>query len=105
MMDADAMYYEGYHPVVTSFSSDLRYKAPALPRLAVWPPVKYYFVDFGISTQIPSEAHSIRVCGVDGIDQDVPELSAVTPYDPFKVDIFVLGNVFRKQILAVCVRI
>jgi hypothetical protein len=41
------------------------------------------------------------VLGVAGRDQDVPELSNNVPYDPFKVDIFTIGNVLRGEIQAV----
>jgi hypothetical protein len=37
------------------------------------------------------------VLGIAGRDQDVPELSGDVPYDPFKVDIFTIGNVIRAE--------
>ena len=37
------------------------------------------------------------VVGEDGRDQEVPELSDDIPYDPFKVDIFIIGNLFRRM--------
>ena len=39
--------------------------------------------------------------GTDGLDSDVPELSSKVPYDAFKVDIFILGNLFRKELFLV----
>lgn len=40
--------------------------------------------------------------GIFGLDQDVPELSREIPYDPFKVDVFIIGNMFRTLLFNVC---
>ena len=95
------MYPAGFHPVRDKYLPNLEAYAPVIPRLAVWPSVKYYFVDFGISVHIPDDMAPKRVIGIDGLDQEVPELSLTKPYDPFKVDIFIIGNVFRKEVYLV----
>jgi len=59
--------------------------------------VKYYYVDFGLSTHFPPDAESRVVVGVAGRDQEVPELSEDVPYDPFKVDVFIIGNMLRNE--------
>ena len=59
--------------------------------------VKYYFVDYGISSYFPPGSQRELVVGIAGRDQDVPELSNDVPYDPFKVDIFTIGNVIRGE--------
>ena len=102
-MDAPAMYPKGFHPVETDLNRDMRGSAPHHSRFTNPRPVKYYYVDFGISSQFtPEQDHTSRlVVGVDGLDDQVPELSKVTPYDPFKVDVFILGNYFKKTILNV----
>ena len=41
------------------------------------------------------------IIGEIGQDQNVPELSADTPYDPFKVDVFTVGNLFQTELLSV----
>ncbi|TFY75607.1 hypothetical protein EWM64_g8404 [Hericium alpestre] len=96
MMDATAMYPLGFHPVKHTFLPDCNTPARSsiIPRSVAG--VRYYFVDFGISSFIPPDAPSKLVLGLDGRDQDVPELSDEDPYDPFKVDIFTIGNVFRR---------
>ena len=99
-MDARSLFSNGSHPVSTSLTPDLGDSAHGIPRFASPEPLKYYFIDFGISIHIPSGQPRL-ILGEDGIDQDVPELSASTPYDPFKVDVFILGNVFRREIYAV----
>ena len=93
-MDSTAMFPEGYHPIQLRYTPDLSRRTPMIPRIGVWPPVKYYFVDFGISSQRIQDEHPFLVLGDLGIDRDVPELSRTVPYDPFKVDIFIAGNMF-----------
>ncbi|KAI0751222.1 hypothetical protein C8Q80DRAFT_559546 [Daedaleopsis nitida] len=99
MMDADAMYPRRFHPIaIYSLPDAVSTTAPVLPRESV--PVTYYYVDFGISAIFSApEDITRRVTGIDGQDQEVPELSDVVPYDPFKVDIFILGNLFRRRLL------
>lgn len=104
MMDGSTLFPDGFHPVLDFASPDLaepsawHYLRYTLPH-----PVKYYFTDFGISVHIPHEQQPKFVTGTHGIDRSPPELSATLPYDPFKLDIFILGNFFRKTIYEVCV--
>ena len=95
MMDASAMYPHGAHPVNDVFLPDARTIVHPLARTSVR--VRYYFVDYGISTYFPPHVpHDAKlVLGTLGRDRDVPELSNVTPYDPYKVDIFIIGNLLR----------
>lgn len=102
-MEASSLYRQGYHPVLQSFREDLRGYAAVVPRLAAWPPVKYYYVDFGISVRIPPDVYPKLASGQYGLDREVPELAIAAPYDPFKVDIFILGNVYRRVICAVSI--
>ena len=100
LMDASAIFPKGYHPVATySLPNDTRKGAPELPRSTV--PVRYYYADFGLSTMFaPTESNWV-VTGTHGLDTDVPELSDEVPYDPFKVDVFILGNLIRTSFLEV----
>lgn len=93
MMNATALYPKGFHPVNDGLLPDGWMPAPVLSRICV--PVKYYYVDFGISSYIPPDVYPKLAVGEYGMDKEVPELSATVPYDPFKVDIFILGNFFR----------
>ena len=99
MMDADAMYPDGFHPVRTWYKRDYSDWATWVPRSSAG--VKYYFVDFGISVHIPEDARSRLVTGHFGRDQEPPELSATIPYDPFKLDIFIIGNMFKSELYGV----
>ena len=96
MMDATALYPDGFHAIyLSSLPEQITRPATLLSRNDI--PVTYYYVDFGISTWLKPEDTNRHVVGSDGLDQDVPELSDDVPYDPFKVDIFVLGNFFRQE--------
>ena len=93
------MYPLGFHPVHTTSLADGMTFAPMISRLEAG--VKYYFVDYGISSYFPAGSNREPVLGIAGRDQDVPELSDDVPYDPFKVDIFTIGNVIRGELQAV----
>lgn len=97
MMDADAMYPEGFHAVVPQYRPDYSGFAKHTTRTAA--KVKYYFIDFGISAYIPEDLESQMVTGTLGRDQDPPELinGDTEPYDPFKLDIFIIGNMLRRE--------
>ncbi len=94
MMDADSLFPKWYHPVRSDYLTDGCTPAPRLWRAKGH--IKYY-VDFGISVRLPTDSPKLVVGGY-GRDQDVPELSFDVPYDPFKVDIFILGNMFKREI-------
>ncbi|KAL5513541.1 hypothetical protein ACEPAH_3940 [Sanghuangporus vaninii] len=61
--------------------------------------VKYYFTDFGLSSYFDDPKFLRLVVGNRAQDTDVPELSNFIPYDPFPVDVFTLGNVFKRNFL------
>ena len=101
MMDPTALYPKGFHPESPlTLLNDLTTYAPVLPRASV--PVTYYYIDFGISTLFTCDDTNRLVTGRAGLDKGVPELSDVVAYDPFKVDVFILGNLFRQSFLQVC---
>ena len=99
LFDATHMYPLGFHAVHDVFLDDITTLAPVIPRLEAG--VKYYFVDYGISSYFPAGSQRELVVGIAGRDRDVPELSNNVPYDPFKVDIFTIGNVLRGEFQAV----
>lgn len=83
--------------MLTRWLPDLRGRSNPYTRLDAPIPVRYYFIDFGLSSLIQA-GRSRLVLGIFSQDKEVPELSMTTPYDAFKLDIFVLGNVLRKCI-------
>ena len=96
MMDGDAMYPEGFHPILHRRRPDISGYANYTSRTAAGG-VNYYFIDFGISVYLPGDLRSKLVTGIDGRDRDPPELSETQPYDPFKLDIFIIGNMLRRE--------
>jgi hypothetical protein len=95
LMDPGAMYPEGFHPVQVAYKRDYSGIATYLPRSSVG--VKYYFADFGISVHMPGEDGPRFVTGNLGRDRDPPELSNTVAYDPFKLDIFIIGNMLKQE--------
>ncbi|KAJ7031518.1 kinase-like domain-containing protein [Mycena alexandri] len=96
MMDATRVIPGGHHfsaPWSKDGVADLYWRA----RSSV-SPVNYYFIDFGLSDYCPAGPENTRVVGVFGQDKTVPELSKTIPYNPFKVDIYQLGNVFNALV-------
>ena len=95
MMDADAMYPDGFHPVSLDHTPDYSGFAKHTSRTAA--KVKYYFIDFGISVHVPEDLRPKLFTGFLGRDRDPPELSRTVPYDPFKLDIFIIGNMLKRE--------
>ncbi|KAH9843772.1 uncharacterized protein C8Q71DRAFT_730007 [Rhodofomes roseus] len=96
MMDASGMGHPFYN--ISKPSGGLW---PMLWRSTLDFPIKYYFIDFGLSVHIPLGRRGTLVLGNEGRDRDAPELRRgdKVPYDPFKLDVFLLGNLFRKAFI------
>ena len=62
--------------------------------------VRYYFIGFGDAYHI-SPTQMPLVVDIGGNDTSAPELHTFQPYDPFKLDIYTLGNVMHNELLAV----
>ena len=92
-MDASNLYPLGFHPIVPSYLPDFSTPSSRLTRSTA--KVRYYFIDYGISTHVPPGSPPVTVIGRAGRDQDVPELSETKPYDLFPIDVFIVGNVLR----------
>lgn len=93
MVDASALFPKGFHPVKTIFLPNAQTPATILPRSSA--NLTYYYVDYGISHYFPPGKPRQPIVGTYGRDREVPELSSTVPYDPFKVDIFIIGNMLR----------
>lgn len=100
MFDAAGMYPKGFHPVRTIRDASYRNEAYPLRRRDV-PSVRYYFIDFGLSSRFDDDRIPKLVTGDRAQDKEIPELSLVVPYDPFAVDIFTLGNVYKRNLIEV----
>ena len=89
------MYPEGFHPVNYMYKRDYSGWATQIPRSVAG--VRYYFADFGISVQVAEGEPQKSTVGALGRDREPPELSARIPYDPFKLDIFIIGNMLKQE--------
>lgn len=103
-MDATPLYPAGFHPQNPYLTPDAKTFAPVRRRYSASFP-KYHIIDFVISTWFRDGDDNRLVTGTDGQDKSVPELHANKPYDPFKVDIYTLGNVFKNELIHVSFRI
>ncbi|KAG6893292.1 hypothetical protein C0992_010570, partial [Termitomyces sp. T32_za158] len=97
MMDASKIIPRGFHPVKIRTHDGVTLDKERHDRWSV-APVKYYFIDFGLSRYYPDEPWE-TMTGLCGQDRTVPELVAKEPYDPFKLDIFQLGNAFLEHMM------
>ncbi|EJD48805.1 hypothetical protein AURDEDRAFT_85622 [Auricularia subglabra TFB-10046 SS5] len=82
------------HPVRPSYSADLQTMLDPVPNA----PRRYYFIDFGVSSRFEGPGPYL-VTGVVCRDPTAPELSETVPYDPFTLDIYLLGNHFLQQLV------
>lgn len=98
MMDASAIFPNGHHPVRRSATPNGIHVAHPLPRIDH--SVKYYFIDFGISARFEL-GEPTAVVGAIGRDKELPELSDDVPYNAMQADIFILGNMYKKDLLEV----
>ncbi|KAF7301144.1 Protein kinase domain-containing protein [Mycena indigotica] len=97
MMDATKVQPFGFHfRFSKTIDGNLEHPSGWRDRCLV-APVDYYFIDFGLSSFHEEGADQARDVAAVGQDKTVPELSDDEPYNPFKVDIYQLGNVFLKQ--------
>jgi len=101
MMDGAALYQNGFHPGRHDRSRSATRFVKGRLRLYA-PPVVYYLIDFGLSKKYEGDG-PYEAWGMDGQDRDAPELQheGAGPYDPFLLDIFTLGNVYKTSFLDV----
>ncbi|KZV99695.1 hypothetical protein EXIGLDRAFT_762360 [Exidia glandulosa HHB12029] len=99
-VDASELYKDRWpHPVLPSMDYSHPWgELPAPSRASA--PVRYFLIDFGESTRVPDGyVGQFLVTGDRTIDPELPEVYFDHPYDPFPVDIFLLGNVYKHSLL------
>lgn len=102
MMDAVSMYPKGFHPIQTGMKPDLSGPAKYVSRRKAAQPVRYYYFNFSNAFEGASgDNTSALVAGKTGLDIDAPELESGAPYNPFKLDVYVLGTYLREAVLEV----
>ena len=101
MYDPRPMYVDLYHPTVTWKTRDFQGEAKHSTR--TMSPVKYYFIDFGLSRKYNPEEGPPREHPIRGGDKTVPEFQNWNGelVDPFPTDIYYLGNMMKTWVLEV----
>ncbi|KZV99365.1 hypothetical protein EXIGLDRAFT_640546 [Exidia glandulosa HHB12029] len=96
MVDFKTLYPPGvtWHPQRPGYNHDTTKFVE--PRWRWRGKAQYYLIDYGISSRFEGPGPHL-VTGVLGRDQGPPELSDNTPYDPFKIDVFTIGNYFLER--------
>ncbi|KIO20528.1 hypothetical protein M407DRAFT_29843 [Tulasnella calospora MUT 4182] len=93
MMDGRRLYPAGWHPQHWEVLPDGRSMKGGEPSRTAVGGVRYYFIDFGISSH-----NEDQVVGFDG-QEPAPELSDSVPYDPYKLDVYILGMAYRHFLI------
>ncbi|PCH36056.1 hypothetical protein WOLCODRAFT_140201 [Wolfiporia cocos MD-104 SS10] len=98
MMDPGPLFPEMFHPRLIDWSRNL--KRPAKHYARTERPVKYFFIDFGLSRKYKADALLPREPPIHGGDKSVPEFHGSNePCDPFRTDIYYIGNMIREGFL------
>lgn len=95
MMDGRRLYPAGWHPQRWRVFPNGESMKDGDPSRTAVGGVRYYLIDFGISSQ-----NQDQVLGVDG-QEPSPELSNDVPYDPYKLDVYILGMAYRHFLIEV----
>ncbi|KAH9920140.1 uncharacterized protein B0H18DRAFT_1025296 [Fomitopsis serialis] len=100
MMDATPMYPDLWHPQATVYKRDFSGRAKHFSRTER--PPKYFYIDFGLSRKYNSDDGQPQELPILGGDKTVPEFQEQgydKPANPFRTDIYYLGNLMRTQFL------
>ena len=98
-MDPENLFRPLPHPVNHNRSYDFKTKTRQFTRTGH--PTRYYYIDFGLSHLFSTQS-SPRVHVTIGGDKSVPEYAEpLTPRDPYKIDVYCLGNLIREDLMAV----
>ncbi len=100
MMDPRPLFPQLYHFVSTWAKRDMSGTAKSYTRTRH--PVRYYFIDFGLSRRYDPAKGPPRSWPIWGADRTVPEFhKSLEPCDPFPTDVYYLGNVIKTVFLDV----
>ncbi|KAK0447870.1 uncharacterized protein EV420DRAFT_1275946 [Desarmillaria tabescens] len=95
VMDSSLLIPKGFHLTNPWIAADAKSSYESRSRSSVHP-INYYYIDFELSVIVNDD--NPLAYGRVGLDPSVPEWATPDePYDPYKLDIYQLGNVFRKE--------
>ncbi|EJF57672.1 hypothetical protein DICSQDRAFT_91991 [Dichomitus squalens LYAD-421 SS1] len=98
MLDPQPLFPQLFHFVRRSQNRDMTGTARHSTRTRH--PVKYFFIDFGLSRKYDPSAGPPRARPIWGGDRSVPEFhKSLEPCDPFPTDIYYMGNIVRNVLL------
>ncbi|KAN0116072.1 Protein kinase-like domain containing protein [Russula decolorans] len=95
MFDASGMYPKGYHPIQLNRSLKVKEQAKRYTRTAR--PPRYYLIDFSLSRQYSSRNALDEP--LRGGDKSAPEHRHGGRCNPFRTDIYYLGNLIREHFI------
>ena len=95
MFDSSKMYPNGFHPVKINQNKNFKGTAKAYTRTQR--PPRYYFINFGLSSQYPSRDAMDEP--QQGEDKSAPEHRSVQRCNPFHTDIYYIGNLVRQEFM------
>lgn len=101
MIDPRDMFPDMFHPVARQL--DRNVVSSAKWRSRTVRPSRYYWTDFGLSCRFDSENTNPLEVPIIGGDHTVPEYleDPMTPRNPFHTDVYMLGNLVRRDFLQV----
>ena len=102
MVDALPMYTKLWHFLAPVYNRD--FTGSSKHRSRTERPPKYFYIDFGLSRKYNPDDGPPRELPIFGGDKSVPEFQEDgydKPADPFRTDIYYLGNVIRMTFLDV----
>ncbi|EJF57684.1 hypothetical protein DICSQDRAFT_140238 [Dichomitus squalens LYAD-421 SS1] len=99
MYDPRPMYPNMFHPRKPNRTVDFKARAKHTTRTAA--PVRYYYIDFGLSRRYNPEDGPPREHPIEGGDKSVPEFQNWNGelVDPFPTDIYYLGSMIKRTVL------
>lgn len=102
MMDPKPTFPNMYHPRETNKNRNFMGKAKFYTRTVR--PTKYFLIDFGLSKRYNLDDGEPSELPIIGGDKTVPEFQGEgydEPSNPFRTDIYYLGNMVRESYLLV----
>ncbi|KAI0744010.1 kinase-like domain-containing protein [Daedaleopsis nitida] len=97
LMDPTPLYSDIPHPTHPERSYNFKRRIRSYTRTDR--PTHYYYIDFGLSVQFPEGQETISPINFGG-DRSVPEFKEPSGmYNPFKADIYTLGNLVRQELM------
>jgi hypothetical protein len=100
MLDPTPLFPQSFHPVKIDRSRDFRKSVEHYSRRDR--PVKYYFIDFGLSRRYRPEERPPAEPIIIGGDRTAPEhQGSLQTCDPFPTDVYYIGNMIREEFLQV----